>query len=113
MASINQEQVPQKTDGNIQVDQRQNHSLHPRHAHNRGSDQCEQAYDKYKEEYTLLPSQKMFKVVKMNAYERDEEIKQMALEKELEIRHEHRLINSQDEEKRKETTVSEANIEEI
>ena len=40
----------------------------------------------------------VFKVEKMDPYERDEAIRQMHLEKELEIREEHRLINSKDEE---------------
>ncbi len=74
--------------------------MHPHHAHNRGSTECEDV-DKYKEEYTLLPSQMVFKVEKMNAYERDEAIKQMHLEKELEIREEHRMINSRDEDEQK------------
>ena len=43
----------------------------------------------------------VFKIEKMNPYERDEAIKQMHLEKELEIRQEHRLINSRDAEEQK------------
>ena len=95
----------QKAD--LNPEQRQAHNLHPHHAHNRGAAEQVEKYDKYKEEYTLLPSQKLFKVEKMNPYERNEAIKQMNLDKELETRQQHRLINSQEEEKQKQNSTKE------
>ena len=65
----------QKADTN--TEQRQSHNLHPHHAHNRGSQEQPSERDIYKEEYTLLPSQMIFAVEKMNPYERDEKIKQL------------------------------------
>ena len=63
-------------------------------------EQTEQ-YDKYKEEYTLLPSQKILKIEKHDPYERDEIIRQNKLNRELEERRQNRLLSSQEEAKNK------------
>ena len=45
------------------------------------SSESERAFMKYKEEYTLLPSQKVFKIEKLTEYERDELLKKQALDR--------------------------------
>lgn len=47
------------------------------------SSESERAYMLYKQEYTLLPMQKMFKVEKFSEYERAELLKKWELEKSL------------------------------
>jgi len=43
--------------------------------------EAEKAYQRYKQEYTLLPTQKVFKIERLTEYDRDELIKKMELEK--------------------------------
>jgi len=46
----------------------------------------EKAYSKYKQEYTLLPTQKIFTLERMTQYERDELLKKWELDKLLQER---------------------------
>ena len=48
--------------------------------------QADIAYQMYKQEYTLLPTQRLFKIEKLTDYERDELLKKWELDKQLQIR---------------------------
>ena len=108
MSQSNVESQPQKAISSSE--QRQAHTLHPHHAHNRGAVEQTEQYDKYKEEYTLLPSQKIFKIEKHDPYERDEIIRQNKLNRELEERRQNRLLSSQEEAKNKQNQPDDGEI---
>jgi len=61
--------------------------------------EAERAYQRYKQEYTLLPTQKLFKIERLTEYDRDELLKKMELDKLLHERkmsmNESSLQNSQ------------------
>ena len=52
------------------------------------SSESERAYQLYKQEYTLLPMQKLFKIERMSEYERDELLKKWQLDRMLQQRKE-------------------------
>lgn len=52
------------------------------------SSESERAFMRFKEEYTLLPTQKVFKVERLTEYERDETLKRWELDKLLKLRNE-------------------------
>ena len=58
------------------------------------SSESDISYQRYKQEYTLLPTQKVFKVDRMTEYERDELLKKWELDKLLQQRQESTLQNS-------------------
>ena len=52
------------------------------------STRSELGLQRYREQYTLLPSQLIFKIERMSAYDRNELIKKSQLERELQLRRE-------------------------
>ena len=59
------------------------------------SSEADRAYQLYKQEYTLLPTQRLFKIEQYTEYERDELLKKWELDKLLQQRKESVMVEEE------------------